>query len=153
MQALSQSSEYAIRAATYLALQRGDEFRLVRDMSETLGIPAAFLVKLLKPLVARGILESRRGPGGGFRLGKPPSHVTLHDLAEAIEHISGEVPCVLGQAICSDERACPAHEQWKKTYTEFRRFLAHTTLDDVVAFCKDRDGCDYPMPAARRTGG
>ncbi len=144
MNALSQSSEYALRALTYLAQQRGDGYCLVREIAEKLDIPPAFLVKIVQPLVARGILNSRRGRGGGYRLAKPASQVTLFEIVDAIDYVSKEAVCVLGQATCSDERACPMHAYWKEAYTAFRRYLADTTLDDIVLFCKTRSDCAYP---------
>jgi len=140
----SQSAEYAIRAMTHLAQQRGDGYCLVREMSEKLDIPSAFLVKVLQPLVGRGLVDSRRGRGGGFRLAKPAAQLGLFEIVDAIDYISQEAVCALGQAKCSDERACPMHAYWKEAYTAFRRYLADTTLDDMVLFCRTRPDCAYP---------
>lgn len=144
MRALSQASEYALRALTFLALHRGPEYCLVRDMSERLDIPPAYLVKVLQPFVSRGMLESRRGRRGGYRLATPAPQVSLADIVEVHDHLSEDMPCVLGQATCSDERACPLHDYWKSTYTDFRQILSRSTLDDVVTFCRTQPGSGYP---------
>jgi len=142
--AFSQSAEYAIRALTHLAQQRGEGYSLVRDMSALLGIPPAFLVKVLQPLVARGLIESRRGRGGGYRLARPPGQVRLFDIVDAFDTIAAEPTCALGQAVCSDARACPMHGYWKGAFAAFRAYLSETTLDDMVHFCRDRSECCYP---------
>ena len=61
---IARSSEYAIRALTYLASWEGDGYCLARRMAEDLGIPAPFLGKCLQPLVVRGLLASQRGRCG-----------------------------------------------------------------------------------------
>lgn len=149
MNAFSHSAEYAIRAMTYLGLQRGEAFSLVRDMSARLSIPPAFLVKVLQPLVARGFVESRRGRGGGYRLGRPPAQLSLFQIVDAIDYLAQDPVCALGQATCSDERACPIHAHWKEAFVAFRRYLLETTLDDLVQFCRARPEAGYPGPEAR----
>ena len=145
MNPISRSSEYAIRALTYLAQQpRAAGFVLARDMAERLGIPAPFLGKILQPLVARGLLESQRGRNGGFRIAAPPERVTLYEIVDTQEALSGRRACFLGQAECSDERACPMHGYWKDASAEFDRQLADTTLADLVTFCRERPSSCYP---------
>lgn len=144
---ISRSSEYAIRALTYLAQpQHGAGYYLVRDMARELAIPAAFLGKILQPLVARGILESQRGRGGGFRLHLPASEISLHRVVDAIETLDGKRACFLGQAECSDERACPMHTYWKAASAAFEERLSSTTLADLVRFCEERPSSGYPLP-------
>ncbi len=150
MNPISRSSEYAIRALTYLAMQGPDSgFVLAKQMAERLGIPAPFLGKTLQPLVARGILESQRGRRGGFRLAAPASEVTLYQIVDAIEHLDSVRQCFLGQAECSDERACPMHEYWKAASEKFEAQLTNTTLADVVRFCERRPNSRYPLPTSR----
>ncbi len=144
MNAFSHSAEYAIRALTHLAQQRGDGFSLVRDMSERLGIPAAFLVKVLRPLVGRGLIESRRGRGGGYRLLRPPGQVRLYDIVDAYDRLAAEPSCALGQAVCTNARACPMHGYWKDAFAAFQTYVAETTLDDMVQFCRQQTDCAYP---------
>ena len=145
MTPISRSSEYAIRALTYLALQEDSErFYLARDMAEELSIPAPFLGKVLQPLVARGLLASQRGRKGGFKLVKSPDEVTLFDIVDAEEHLGRPRVCFLGQAECSDDRACPMHDYWKISHTSFLDELARTSLRDLTSFCQDSPAGGYP---------
>ena len=146
MQAISRSSEYAIRALPYLADKYGQGFQLSRDIAETLGIPAPFLGKILQPLVLRGLLHSQRGRSGGFRLIHKPSEVTLFQIVDAQEHLGATRKCLLGQAECSDELACPMHEYWDSCSENFLAFLAQTTLQNVVEFCQNKPASGYPGP-------
>jgi len=142
---ISQSSENAIRALTYLAQRAGPDFHLVRDMARELDVPAPFLSKILQPFVGRGLLESQRGRGGGYRLARPPSAITLYDIVDALEFLGAKRRCFLGQAVCSDERACPMHAFWSQSSTAFLSTLAEEKLEDVVRFCEKQPGSGYPQ--------
>lgn len=143
---ISRASEYAIRSLTYLALQEKGTFHLARDMAERLGIPAPFLAKILQPLVARGLVESQRGRSGGFRLALEPSEITLFQIVDAQEHLGKVRQCMLGQAECTDERACPLHHYWKRTSDEYLAILASTTLRDLTHFTEIKPDSAYPLP-------
>lgn len=145
---ISRSSEYAIRALTYLAQNRAG-FRLAKDMAEALGIPAPFLGKVLQPLVVRGILQSQRGRNGGFRLALAPEQVSLFHVVDSQEHLGQARQCFLGQAECTDERACPLHDYWKNASSAFTARMANTTLADLLRFCHDRPHSGYPLPLER----
>ncbi len=147
MRPFTRSTEYAIRALTYLALHReGVQFHLAREMSESLGIPAPFLGKILQPLVMRGILESQRGRNGGFRLSKDPNDVSLYEIANSQELIYEKRQCFLGQAECSDERACPMHEYWKIASADFETRMSSTTLQGLIDFSTRSESSVYPFP-------
>lgn len=145
MNPISRSTEYAIRALTYLAQQQeGGRFHLAREMADLLGIPAPFLGKILQPLVTQGILESQRGRNGGFRLTVPPGEVTLQRVVESQETNPGPRGCLLGQAECSDERACPLHDYWKVAAEAFETKVQNTTLADLTDFCDRKPESGYP---------
>lgn len=147
MRPFTRSTEYAIRALTFLAIEReGGGYHLAREMADVLGIPAPFLGKILQPLVMRGILESQRGRNGGFRLCKDPENVTLMDIADSQELVYENRQCFLGQAECSDERACPMHEYWKVAAESFQVSMNSTTLLSLVNFVEVNGESGYPRP-------
>jgi len=153
MSLIGHASEHAIRALTYMAQNHGEGYHLVRSMAAELQLPQAYLAKVLQPLAARGVLESQRGRGGGFRLARPPREVRLHEIVDSQENLGRARECFLGQAECSDERACPMHEFWKRTSQDFLARLQATTLQDVVRFCSERPESGYPSvrpPSPRR---
>lgn len=145
MNPISRSTEYAIRALTYLAQHQADgNYHLAREMAAKLGIPAPFLGKILQPLVTREFLESQRGRNGGFRMCVPPGEITLLKIAQSQETTSGGRMCFLGQSECSDERACPMHEYWTVAAGEFDTRMESTTLTDLMAFCEAKPQSGYP---------
>jgi Rrf2 family iron-sulfur cluster assembly transcriptional regulator len=152
---ISRASEYAIRALTFLSQQQNEDgYYLARDMAEKLGVPAPFLAKILQPLVTRGLIKSQRGRSGGFRLadGKAASDISLYDIVDAEEHLGKIRQCLLGQSECSDDRACPLHQYWKRTSDEYLALLASTTLRDLSHFCEIKPQSGYPCPNPSQTG-
>lgn len=143
---ISRSSEYAIRALTFLASQPVDSFHLAQDMAHELGIPPAFLGKVLQPLVTAGILGSQRGRGGGFRLAKKPTEVHLTDIISTQEDLERSRQCVLGQGECSDQHSCPLHHEWRSRTDSFLDHLERTSLADLLRYQREHPGCTYPHP-------
>jgi Rrf2 family protein len=145
---ISRSSEYAIRALTYMALQEADTFHLAQDMARELSIPPAFLGKVLQPLVTRGILASQRGRGGGFRLVRPANAVHLAEIIATQENLERSRQCVLGQGDCSDEHACPLHKEWRSRTDSFLEQLEHTSLADLLNYQRAHPDSRYPFPSS-----
>lgn len=135
---------------TYLAQHPEPGFQLARAMALELGLPGPYLAKLLQPLVARGLLESRRGRSGGFRLARTAESLTLYEIVDAQEGLGGPRQCLLGQSACGDDRACPLHEFWKRASDGFRQRLASTCLADLVRFCEREPDSGYPGLSAKK---
>lgn len=134
---LSRSSEYAVRALTYLALREPQGFCLSRTVAGDLRIPAPFLGKVLQNLVGRGLLESHRGRAGGFRLARPPQEIRVAEIVEAFDDIETR-RCVLGQAECTDDSACPLHRDWCNVRDQLVNRLRETTLADLARESRER---------------
>lgn len=130
----SQTSEYAIRALSILSRYPRDQYVLVGTLAANAELPHHYLSKILQNLVRMQILESRKGSRGGFRLARDPDDITLYEIVNAIENLGQTRHCLLGQAECSDERACPLHEFWTGITSEYLRTLQQTSLGDLVRF-------------------
>lgn len=130
----SQTSEYAIRALSILARHPQDQFVLVGTLAAGADLPHHYLSKILQNLVRMHILESRKGSKGGFRLARPPDKITLYHVVNAIENLGTTRRCLLGQAECTNERACPLHEFWVRIHNDYLDMLQRTSLGDLVLF-------------------
>jgi len=136
----SAACEYAIRAATHLALRPREGLVKGRDISEAEGIPAPFLSAVLQQLVNADLLRSARGPGGGYALALPPEEITLYDIKVAVDGVSELEACAVGLAACSDEMPCPLHDTWKPIRERIKQYLNETTLDRMAeALASKRD--------------
>src|SRR6476660_3610915 len=117
---LSVRGEYALRALLVLArdYQEDDSVVRIQEVSERQNIPKRFLEQILNDLKSAGIVESKRGIAGGYRLRRPPDRVTL---AEIIRHIEGPlapVSCVshnfYEKCSCPDESRCAIRSAMKE---------------------------------------
>jgi Rrf2 family protein len=90
---LSRASSYALHALEYIAARGRDTKVASHLIAEARGIPEGFLVKVLKPLVSARVLQSLKGPHGGYRLARPASKISLLEVVEAVDGpIRGQAP-------------------------------------------------------------
>ncbi|MCS7168830.1 MAG: Rrf2 family transcriptional regulator [Gemmatales bacterium] len=82
---ITRAATYAIYAMVYIAQHKSEGARASHVIAQTYGIPERFLLKVLKPLVAAGLLHSVKGPRGGYQLARPASQITLLEIIEAVE--------------------------------------------------------------------
>lgn len=128
---LSTTTRYALRAVVHLA--RADDGRIpaVR-LSRELDLPENYLSKTLHELARQGILDSTRGPGGGYRLAVPADELPLLRVVETFESVEPDRSCVLGRSDCDPSDPCPVHDRWKEIAGRVADFFATTTVADVV---------------------
>lgn len=128
---LSQTAEYALRAMVHLAREGKNETPLqAEEIAEALDVPRNYLSKILHALARRNLLTSTRGPHGGFRLAVAPEELPLAHIVEVFDPqlLAEDRRCLLGQPVCSDENACPAHDEWKRVSRTMRAFFLGTSL-------------------------
>lgn len=131
---LSQSCEYGLRAALYLASLDEDGYVSIGTISEELDISFPFLTKIFQRLNDADLLTSKRGPNGGVALTRPADEITLYEIVVAIDGEDLFRECVLGLPGCGDAEPCPLHDQWVEKRTqveEMFRTAALTELPDV----------------------
>lgn len=130
---LSQSVGYAAVALGIIA-NAPDKPMLVKDIAAAGHIPTPFLAKLIHILGRKGFVETQRGIGGGVILKREAEKISLYDLCECFNDPVMMERCMLGNAECSDARACPCHKFWKAQRENEIDFLKRTTVKDLAAF-------------------
>jgi Rrf2 family protein len=134
---LSQKGEYALRALLVLSLgHRENSLIQIQEISKKQNIPKRFLEQILNELKSAGIVESRRGVDGGYRLRRRPERITL---AEVIRHIEGPlapVGCVserfYAKCTCPDESRCAIRSVMKEVRDAIVDVMEHVTFADLV---------------------
>jgi Rrf2 family protein len=102
------------------------------EIAKVTGAPRNYLGKLLKVLGDEGLVESQKGKGGGFRLTRDPSTISLLEAMEPVGRVSRMTGCFLGRPQCSDSEPCAVHGQWLKTRTAYFEFLSGMTVADLA---------------------
>lgn len=132
---ISQSTEYALRAALHIAEHSDNGPVRVQDVARDLDVPRNYLSKILHQLGRSNVVTSTRGPNGGFRLAAPPATIPLARIVEPFEPnlVDGRRRCLLGREVCSDTDPCGAHHHWKRVAAEILDFFHSKTLADLLA--------------------
>ena len=139
----SRPCEYAIRALTHMATSPA-EIASALEIAKAEDVPLPVLSKVLQELVRKGLLESRRGPGGGFRLSRRPELITLRDIVAAIDGLDHFMDCVAGLKVCSEEAPCPLHKTWIGMRTQILTSLETTTLAQMSQAAQTRNNLLQP---------
>lgn len=129
---ISKTEEYALRAVVALATQFRGAPVSTHELARSTGVPANYLSKILHQLGRAGVVTSSRGRHGGFQLARPADEISLASVVEPFGPAPGRERCVLGRPECSDVSPCGAHSRWRHVKGHMLRFLADTTVDDVV---------------------
>src|ERR1700748_929376 len=132
---LSVRGEYALRALLVLGLNYDDSVVRIQTISEQQNIPKRFLEQILNDLKSAGVVQSRRGVAGGYRLPRPPGDITL---AVAIRHIEGAlapVSCVserfYEKCSCPDESRCAIRSVMKEVREAVVKIIERVTIADL----------------------
>ncbi len=128
---LSQTVEYALRAAVHLA-KEAPGTRTTDQIAVATRVPRAYLSKVLQSLVRTGLVHSQRGLGGGMALAKSPDEVTILDVVNAVEPIQRIHTCPLGLA-AHGVRLCPLHSRLDKALAMVEQAFQESTLAEVLA--------------------
>jgi Rrf2 family protein len=131
---VSAKTDYALRAAVELAAAHGDGSPVKGErLATTQSIPLRFLENILLQLRHAGIVESRRGADGGYKLARPPEEITLADVIRAIDGplagVSGQRPETLDFKGTSE----PLRDVWIAVRASLRGVLEGVTLADVAS--------------------
>ena len=129
---LSNTAQYALRALIYIGEESGDERVRVDEVAQALDVPRNYLSKIMHLLVKERVLDSLRGPRGGFTLARPASQITLYDIVSPFDDIEARRTCLLGRKECSDARPCAIHAHWRAAATQIAEFFRETKLSEVV---------------------
>ncbi len=127
---LSNTSKYAIRAVIYVALYASpDNKKGLKEISAELGIPQPFLGKILQVLSRHQILDSSKGPHGGFTLKKAAIDISLMEIIDIIDGKDAFNQCLIRTSECSNESPCSLHDK----VAPYRQGLRSTLLTETIA--------------------
>jgi Rrf2 family protein len=98
----------------------------------------ALVAKLLTILSQAKLVAGTRGPGGGYRLAKPPRTISLYDITTVFERSNDAYYCPFGPNWCERQEPCPLHDAYVGFAERFNKYLRETRLDVFVSQKKAR---------------
>ncbi|MFO7754565.1 MAG: Rrf2 family transcriptional regulator [Bacteroidales bacterium] len=141
---LSRTCKYGIRAIVYIAgnSREGEKIGIKR-ISEDLDLPMPFLAKILQVLVRKKILNSSKGPHGGFGLARNPRDIYILEIAKAIDGDDVFNRCVLHNDTCvgvsNSGGYCTLHHDYVKARNRIEKLFSTKTVLNLVNTARNSD--------------
>ena len=154
---LSTKGRYAVTAMLDLSIRYEDGPVTLAEISETQSISLSYLEQLFARLRKNGLVKGLRGPGGGYRLSRSPSEISVAMVINAIGEGIDATSCE-GSENCQGGERCLTHELWQKLGNEIFGFLDGITLasflkrDRVSEVVRRQQSVEMPaIPELKKT--
>jgi Rrf2 family transcriptional regulator, iron-sulfur cluster assembly transcription factor len=129
----SKSFGYALRGILYIAKMQDEKRKVqIEEIAGSLSVPKHFLGKIMKQTVKEGLLQSTKGPYGGFSLATETLSTPLIRLVEIIDGMDQFNICVLKLKSCDSANPCPLHYEMEEIKGEFLTVVRETTIGDLI---------------------
>ena len=137
MRTISKRTQYGLKAVIALGQRYGDGPILIATLANQEAIPLKFLEGILLDLKGRGVLESKKGKGGGYQLSRPPSTITIGSIIRLLEGPLAPLPCASETAFkpceeCKDIEHCGTRIVMRQVRDAIAGVLDKTTLADLI---------------------
>ncbi|UNY98380.1 Rrf2 family transcriptional regulator [Zhouia spongiae] len=130
----SKACEYGIRATLYIAEQSINSRRVnIKEIAKAIDSPEAFTAKIMQQLVKNHIVNSLKGPSGGFEMPNSGfNNIKLYQIVEAIDGDAIYKGCGLGLKECNEEHPCPVHFKFLSIREDLRKMLETTSVSELA---------------------
>ena len=124
--------DYAVRALSYLAAQPAGKIISRTEIERKQDIPSHYLSKIMKDLVAGGLIQSHIGSKGGFTLAKSAKDISVKEVYETVERPIVLMECLeKGEDYCSYCSVCTQRSIWERAQSLLANFLAGVSVGDI----------------------
>lgn len=124
--------DYAVRMLVFLAMQSEEVYTTTSIIAKRQHIPEPFLLRISADLVRSGLIESRRGPGGGIKLAMPSSEITVGKVVDCVDHTLAAIDCLTEPDACLISGACSQRELWGEVEQMLLDYLFEIKIDDLA---------------------
>jgi Rrf2 family transcriptional regulator, iron-sulfur cluster assembly transcription factor len=125
--------EYGLTAMLYLSRPQAGDLAQIHEIAEHCGLPEPFLGQILRLLVRGGLVQSKKGVGGGFTLARKPDEISFLEVLEALEGPVAVNRCQSAVEHCHREGRCSMESVWSRAQEALIKVLRETSLAD--AYC------------------
>jgi len=141
---ISEAFALAFHAMMHMVSTRPEKPVSARKLAQIFQVSEAHLAKVLQRMAKLGLLQSKRGPKGGFSLSSTTDEATLLDIHTAVDGPLDRTTCLLGEPICKPG-TCVMKELLEEVYDTVNTRLADTKLADLVRAAEDQ-----PIPPKKK---
>lgn len=135
----SKACEYGIKATLHVAQQSSEGSRVgLKDIAAAIDSPEAFTAKIMQQLSRNGIVDSIKGPNGGFEI--PKDKLKTIQLIQIVSAIDGDqlfYGCGLGLKQCNEQKPCPVHHKFKAIRDNLKTMLETTSIEELALGLSD----------------
>ncbi|MDT3697525.1 MAG: Rrf2 family transcriptional regulator [Ignavibacterium sp.] len=124
----SKKCEYGLQAVIYLATKENNKLYSAKEISEELNIPKEFISKILQDLTDKGMVFSRKGRDGGFKLAVNADEIKLIDIIKAVDGLDIFKSCILGFNNCRKYKKCFLQDEWSNILNQTYNMLSNETV-------------------------
>lgn len=129
----SKTCEYAIRAMIFTAQKAKDGKKIgIKEIAKGIDSPEHFIAKILQDLGRKGLLQSMKGPNGGFYLDAEALECSLADIVKVVDGDKLFTGCGLGLKQCSETHPCPIHHEFKTVRKNIQTMLEKAKLGEFT---------------------
>lgn len=137
---LSKSCEYALRSIVFIAHNASFESKIgIKEIAKELDLPTPYLGKILQQLSKSGIIQSIKGPHGGFYLDEEAKKVKVIEIINVVDGLDFFTKCALGLHQCSDDHPCPLHSDFKVFKDALLDLFSSKSILDLVSKIEEGD--------------
>ncbi len=129
--------DYAMRVVLALAKRPQGERVTARQIQDEMGVPQAFLRRIVADLSRTGLIRTYLGPKGGLQLARPPEEITMHDVITAIEGPVVLAACLYDHDDCPMNGVCSIQNRWQQIQDAMVAQLRETTFADLLHESRD----------------
>lgn len=130
----SKSFGYALRGVLYVAVMSCEKKKIsIDEIAETLAVPKHFLGKIMNKIVKAEVLNSTKGPNGGFSINKNTLSTRVVVIFELTDGGNVFTTCALGLKNCNPEHPCPLHSTTEKLKSDLYQSFTNNTISDLLS--------------------
>jgi Rrf2 family protein len=128
----SKTCEYALRSLIFIARRSRQGVKVgIVEIAKNIGAPEKFIAKILHELTKHNLVQSQKGPTGGFYLDEQSLNNSLADVVRAVDGDKLFFGCGLGLDYCSEKKPCPIHFQFKKIREDLYKMLEDAKVGEL----------------------
>jgi len=134
---LSTKAQYAVQAMVSIALHGDGTPVSLKDIAGRENLSLTFLEQIFVKLRRGGLVESTRGPGGGYALARAAGEIRVDEIIDSVEETLVPVSCMDEGGHCGCTDQCVTHGVWQGLASRIRDFLSSMTLEDLIREAKE----------------